>query len=328
MILLTYGTRPEYIKLVPLIKEFKKEKLQFKLVQIGQHTDLLNDDYDDKLFIFNFDNRLDSIVRSILSHGNHLYKDITKVVVQGDTSSAMGVALGAFHRDIPVYHIEAGLRTYDKENPFPEEVNRRIISCLASVHFCPTKKDKINLIVEGFEKDTIIITGNTAIDNLKNIPKGTSNEVIVTMHRRENIDNLKEWFEAIEELATSYSNYRFIFPSHPNPQVRYAAEEYFKKVRVIKPLPHNKMVRRIAKCNLVITDSGGIQEECSWFKKLCLVCRLVTERPSRSGVLCRNPHVLKDNFRLNHKRVITEECPYGDGNAARKITEYLCQNIY
>ena len=327
MILLTYGTRPEYIKLLPLIKEFKKESVKFKLVQIGQHTSLLNDDYDDRIQIFNRENRLDSIVGSVIAHANHLYKGITKVFVQGDTSSAMAVALGAFHRAIPVYHIEAGLRTYDKSNPYPEETNRRVISSLASVHFCPTKQDKIHLIVEGYEKDTIIVTGNTAIDNLVGIEPRESNEILITMHRRENLDKLEDWFKEIEDLANTYEQYSFVCPVHPNPKVKYVAEEIFKKVQVIDPLPHSEMLQRIADCKLVITDSGGIQEECIWFKKLCLVCRTVTERPSQSAVMCRSPFTLKDNFKLNHKRLVIQECPFGDGNAARKITEYVCQDL-
>jgi UDP-N-acetylglucosamine 2-epimerase (non-hydrolysing) len=328
MILLSYGTRPEYIKLLPLIKEFKKENLQFKLVQIGQHTSLLNDDYDDRIAVFNKPNRLDSIISSVLAHGEHLYKGISTVIVQGDTSSAMAVALGAFHRNILVCHIEAGLRTYDKENPYPEETNRRIISSIASIHFCPTKRDKVHLIVEGFEKDTIVVTGNTAIDNLKNLKPKSGKEVIITMHRRENLGDLNHWFSAIEELAQIYTQYKFVCPAHPNPLVQYHAKEIFKKVRLIQPLEHSEMLERIANCKLVITDSGGIQEECSWFKKLCFVCRLETERPCKSGVICRNSHILKDNFRLNHKRAVTEECPFGDGNAARKITEQIFQDIY
>jgi len=327
MILLSYGTRPEYIKLLPLIKELKKENLPVKIVQIGQHTSLLNDDYDDRLQVFKRENRLDSIVTSVLAHGNHLYKGISHVVVQGDTTSAMAVGLGAFHREIPVYHIEAGLRTGDKQNPYPEEANRRILSAIASTHFCPTKKDKINLIVEGFEKDKIVVTGNTAIDNLKGIKSGSSQEILVTMHRRENLDSLDSWFSSIEELAEKYPQYKFVCPAHPNPLDQHHARDIFKKVRVIKPLEHLEMVRRIAKCKLVITDSGGIQEECSWFKKLCFVCRMATERPSQSGVLCRHPHILVDNFKLNHNRVITQTCPFGDGNAARKIAEQICQDV-
>ena len=327
MILLTYGTRPEYIKLVPLIEELKKENLEVKLVQIGQHTDLLNDHYDDKIDIFNRPNRLDSILTSVLASGEHLYKGVHRVIVQGDTTSAMSVALGAFHRDIPVYHIEAGLRTYDKENPYPEEINRRIISSLATTHFCPTKRDKLNLIVEGFEKDKIIVTGNTAIDNLVGIETSLGNEVIVTMHRRENHALLNQWFENIEKIAEQYPQYKFVFPSHPNPKVRACAENCFSKVKVIDALEHSEMLKRIANCRLVITDSGGIQEECSWFKKVCLVCRLETERPSQSGVLCRSPYTLKDNFKLNHNRLVKQDCPFGDGNAARKITEHLCEDI-
>ena len=147
------------------------------------------------------------------------------------------------------------------------------------------------------------------------------------MHRRENLCALEAWFKEIEDLADLYPQYSFVFPAHPNPTIRYAAGEVFKKVKVIDPLPHSEMLERIANCKLVITDSGGIQEECSWFKKLCLVCRTVTERPSQSAVMCRSPHTLKDNFKLNHKRLVTQECPFGDGNASRKITEYLCEEF-
>tara|TARA_R100000951_G_C2652478_1_gene184831 strand:+ start:742 stop:1713 length:972 start_codon:yes stop_codon:yes gene_type:complete len=320
MIGLFYGTRPEYIKLEPLVREFTVKGVEHKVFQVTQHTSLLDGcKFDDSIDIkYDTVNRLNGIVTSIL--GYDLGTELDYVLVQGDTTTAMAVALNAFNNQIPVIHLEAGLRTYDKQNPYPEEVNRRIISSLASIHYCPTTADEKNLIREGYGDDRLVVTGNTVLDTLRNISPSKGNEVLVTLHRRENQQDLNYWFEAIESLAKNFPEYSFVFPMHPSPAVQ-KHKNIFKSVTVCDPIPFFEMKERLASCALTITDSGGIQEECSFFKKRCFVCREVTERPSEGGVMCPTPQKLIEEFTKKHNLEVTQDCPFGDGYAAKKITE-------
>ena len=325
MIGLFYGTRPEYIKISPLVKEFKERGVEHTLFQVQQHRTLLEGcDYDFIIPIFDSGNRLNSITISILLYP--LPKNLDHVLVQGDTTTAMAVALNAFNNQIPVIHLEAGLRTYNKENPYPEEVNRRIISSLASTHYCPTVMDANHLFMEGYGSDKVVITGNTVLDTLRDITPSKGNEVLVTLHRRENQQDLVSWFEAIESLARNFPEYSFVFPMHPSPAVQ-EHKKVFKNVKVCDPIPFDEMKERLAACALTITDSGGIQEECSFFKKVCFVCREVTERPSDGGIICPTPEKLIEEFIENHKLEVTEDCPHGDGYAAKKITEDILERI-
>tara|TARA_R100001082_G_scaffold110560_1_gene90829 strand:- start:1955 stop:2932 length:978 start_codon:yes stop_codon:yes gene_type:complete len=322
MIGIFYGTRPEYIKLLPLIDELDHRAHPFKLIQVGQHDSLIEGcDYDYKINIKGFtENRLNDIIVSVLE--TPLPEDISSVVVQGDTTAGMAVALTAFNKGIKVIHLEAGLRTHDARNPFPEEINRRIISSLADEHYCPRIGDAANLHKEGWWKDKIVVTGNTCIDNLVGIPTSTSDEILVTLHRRENHDQMREWCEAIEKLATEFTQYKFIFPMHPNPNVQ-KHKGCFSNVKVCDPIPFDEMKHRIANCKAVITDSGGIQEECSFFKKICFVCREVTERACASSVMCLNPNNLINKFSSHIETIITEECPFGSGDSAKKIADEI-----
>jgi len=321
MILVSFGTRPEYIKIKPILEEFDKEGIEYRTLCVAQHTTLLNELSDLKLPVKGHgDNRLDSIVTSVLNNDN-IFGDIKYVMVQGDTTAAMSMALAAFHRKIPVIHIEAGLRTFDKDNPYPEESNRKIISAVASYHMCPTKVDKLNLIVEGTKPEHVFVTGNTSIDNLKDIEPSVNNEVIVTHHRRENHNNMETWFRAIDKLAQE-TFYDFVFPMHPNPNVQ-KYKGVFKSVSVCDPLPFDEMKQRLADCKAVITDSGGIQEECSWFNKVCFVCREVTERKSDSSVMCQTPDELLKNFRKIEQYKVDYPCHFGDGFAAEKIVDAI-----
>ena len=326
LLLVAYGTRPEFIKIKPILNELDKRGLSYKLVQVAQHTDLIEQIYNQKVEVFDYKglNRLDCIVKSVLA-ASYIFEDVTHVLVQGDTTTSMSVALAAFHKEIPIIHLEAGLRTFDQDNPYPEEANRRIISAVASIHLCPTPLDKQNIVREKYRNNTIHVTGNTVIDNLIGIPTSKNREVIVTLHRRENHKMMHEWFEVIEQLATNHKDYRFIFPMHPNPNVQ-KHKEVFKNVEVCAPFSYNEMKQRLANCELVISDSGGIQEECSYFKKVCLVCRSATERPSYSSILCPSPNDLVNNFGMFRALAIDESCPFGDGNAATKIADII-ENI-
>lgn len=335
MILLAYGTRPEYIKLKPLIDVFNENNFEYLTLFTGQHTTLIGEHNPD--YIINIDdlndlhiNRLDRIVKSIMGLFTAILinvNDIDYVLVQGDTTTAFAVALTSFHYGVKVIHLEAGLRTYDKENPYPEEVNRRLISQIADIHLCPTKQSLINLRNEETQ-GKIHVVGNTVIDNLlqhKNKCEYT-NKILVTLHRRENHHWLDQWFIEINTLAIEHPELEFILPLHPNPNVQ-KHKHLLTNVNVINPLPYDEMLDLLVKTRLVITDSGGLQEECSFFNKICLTCRTVTERPEaqfQSTWMIDEPKNLRIAFN-NHLEnyLINYDCPFGDGHSAEKIYNIL-----
>jgi UDP-N-acetylglucosamine 2-epimerase (non-hydrolysing) len=341
MILLAYGTRPEWIKTKPIIGELKKNSIEYKILFTGQQVNIGEFEHDWIIQIENDMNRLDSIVSSItdnyisefLAYIDGLYglgivkTKVTHIMVQGDTTSAMAVALSAFHHGIKVIHLEAGLRTYDKQNPYPEEVNRRIISQIADIHLCPTTWALKNLTDEMTVGDMYVV-GNTVIDNLLQYKDKCeyTNKILVTLHRRENHSKMTDWFLAVDSLAKWYPQYEFILPLHPNPNVQ-KHRNLLKSVKVIDPLPYEEMLDLLVKCRLVITDSGGLQEESCFFNKICLTCRTVTERPEAIGLsshMVKNPENLLELFvKFHNNYKIDVECPFGDGHAAEKIMEIL-----
>lgn len=328
MILLTYGTRPEYIKIKPLITEFKKENIPFKILFTGQHKDIANGNYDFMLNMTEMStNRLDSVVANLMTLQENIFEGITHMIVQGDTTSVVGLALSALHRKIRVIHLEAGLRTYDYENPYPEENNRRIVSSIATIHLCPTDLNADNLKNERVLGD-IHVVGNTVLDNLldyKNKCEYT-NKVLVTMHRRENHEKIDEWFEEINKLATQHTELEFILPLHPNPNVQ-KHKNILTNVKVVEPMSHSELLELLVKTRIVITDSGGIQEECSFFNKKCLVCRKITERPESVGLtsfLISESKDLIDMFETHLKEYsLNIESPYGDGFSSSKISKII-----
>jgi len=332
MILLTFGTRPEWIKIKPLVKVFKKNRYPYRVLFTGQHSTLIPSDAEKNIHvsvsISDGANRLDSIVKSLMDKQKIWDRnDISKVLVQGDTTSAFALALAAFHRRIPVIHLEAGLRTYDLDNPYPEEFNRQAISRLARIHLCPTNLSSQNLFNEGI-KDGVHVTGNTVLDNLKDIVPTHSNIVPITMHRRENHHIMDLWFKQFEQLADKYTDLEFVFPMHPNPKVQ-KHKNLLNKVKVIDPLDYDSFIKLLAKSRLIISDSGGIQEESSFFKKRSIVCRKTTERIEGLGVffeLCRHPEDLPDLFEqaISKKPIESDVlCPFGDGNSSNKIYNIL-----
>ena len=332
MILLTYGTRPEYIKIKPLIKEFKNYNMPFKILFTGQHKDIANGDYDFKIEMTDLsNNRLNSVIANLMNLSDDIFNGITHVLVQGDTTSVVGLAMAALHRKIKVIHLEAGLRTYDNENPFPEENNRRIVSTIASIHLCPTELNANNLYKENITENVFVV-GNTVLDNLIEYKEKCeyTNKVLVTMHRRENHENIQEWFTEINELAKKHSELEFILPLHPNPNVQ-KHKSILTDVKIIEPLNHSDLLELLVKTKMVITDSGGIQEECSFFNKKCLVCRKVTERPESVGFssfLIREPSDLNLIFDNQIKEyAINVKSPYGDGNSSKKIIE-IFKNLF
>jgi UDP-N-acetylglucosamine 2-epimerase (non-hydrolysing) len=323
MILLSYGTRPEWIKIKPLIYKLNQGKLPYKILFTGQHENIADGWFDILIKIKNKINRLNSIITSICDNIN--FDNITSVLVQGDTATSFGVALSAFNHNISVIHLEAGLRTYNLNHPYPEEGYRQMISRIADTHLCPTESSKNNLLQESVTGD-IFVTGNTVLDNLVKIKSSYGDEIIVTIHRRENHNIIDSWIEEIDKIKGNVSVIR-----HPNPIVSKAVDK-LKNVNVINPLSHDKMIDRIANCKFLITDSGGLQEEGSFFNKRIIICRKTTERPEvleHHGILCHSPEKLKNIVEMVDKDyIINKSCPFGDGNSSEKIFNILKNKYY
>ena len=298
MLAISYGTRPELIKLQPVMNELIKLNIPFKRCRVLQHS--LSGPYEAYVEIGDHsNNRLSNIVSSCI---NPSLNGITALLVQGDTSSAYGMALNAFHRGIPIIHLEAGMRTYQRD-PFPEEFNRRSISLMADLHLCWTDGDLGNLYQDGIEGHIKVI-GSTAIDSIpvfnpivkiedKVYEKSTDNnsgrpQVIMTMHRRENWDKLDQW---LSEFQLSKVGWNLIFVRHPNPDLKINEEDY-PLITFLPPQPREEMLKLISESIVVITDSGGIQEEACFLKRPTVVCREHTERHNQSAVLCNDPKKL------------------------------------
>ncbi len=325
MFLICYGTRPEFLKVKPLFPVLDDNRIPYKTLFTGQHKDIINDNTPDyTIEIKDGTNRLDSILSSCLNNDD-IFKNIKYVMVQGDTTSALSLGLAAFHRKIKLIHLEAGLRTYDKENPYPEESNRQLLSRISDIHLCPTELNKKNLIKEKVSGE-IFVVGNTSIDNLVGIQTESGDGVLITLHRRENHEIIKEWFFEINSLQQKYPGLRFVFPMHPNPNVQ-MWKHLLPDVEIVNPMTHSEILENLRKCKLVITDSGGIQEESSYLNKRTIVCRKETERQETIGTnsfLCKSPKKLQRLFKkmlyITDKKY---ECPYGQGDAAHKIAKIL-----
>lgn len=319
MILLCYGTRPEWIKIKPLVQTFEG-RIPFKILFTGQHQDIAAGRFDQSLGIVDGTNRLDSIFSSVMNKID--FEGVSAVLVQGDTATGFAVALSAFNHKIPVIHLEAGLRTYDLEHPYPEEGYRQMISRITNIHLCPTKISKSQLLRDSVGGE-IHVVGNTVLDNLIGVEPSYGDEVLVTIHRRENHHIIDEWMKEIDNLDEEITVIR-----HPNPVVQNAIEK-LKNVNVIDPLTHTEMIKRIANCKFLITDSGGLQEEGSFFNKRIIICRKTTERPEvleHHGVLCPYPNSLSFYVDLiRNDYIIDKPCPFGDGKSSNKIMEILCR---
>ena len=328
MILLSYGTRPEYIKLKSIIEILSKD--QYKILFTGQHKDIGDFGFDYSIEILDGYNRLDSIIQSSMNKLTYILKNepkLTHILVMGDTTSAFAMALSAFNHKLKVIHLEAGLRTYDNENPYPEEQNRRLISQITDIHLCPTELSASNLLNERIDTEKHVV-GNTVLDNLLDYKDKCeyTNKILVTMHRRENHYWMDQWFKEIDKLAEDNSQFEFILPLHPNPNVQ-KHKDLLKHVNVVEPMSHDELLNLLVKTKIVITDSGGIQEECSFFNKKCLTCRKVTERPEAIGqstFMIEKPEDLANSF---SKHIVDYEIdyvsPFGDGRSAEKIYKIL-----
>lgn len=323
-LLICFGTRPEWLKIKPLLDIL--DRSQYILLFTGQHPDLLKDvSVDYVINVCESNNRLNSIISDCLQQFPD--DDFMGVLVQGDTASAFACAVAAFNNHLPIYYLESGLRSNDLEHPYPEEGYRQMISRLATVNFCPTQLSADNLINENV-KGKIHVVGNTVLDNLIHFPSGEyGDQVLVTLHRRENHDAMDHWFHALEQLAVHYSQYKFVLPLHPNPNVQ-KHKHILNTVHVVDPLSHVETIEILRTSRLVVTDSGGLQEEGAFFNKKVIVCRKTTERPEGllSGHLhlCPTPNKLFELFsELEKTPHIFSPCPYGDGKSAQKVKDII-----
>jgi UDP-N-acetylglucosamine 2-epimerase (non-hydrolysing) len=323
MILVCFGTRPEWLKIKPLIT-----KIDCKTLFTGQHTDLLPElKFDYTITQTDRIHRLDSIMQNCLNCFPN-DPDIDSVLVQGDTASAFACSVAAFNRGLKIIHLEAGLRTYDLVNPFPEEGYRQMISRIADINLCPTDLSAKNLLNEKVKGKTFVV-GNTVLDNIVKYKSVCSytNKILVTIHRRENHSIALKWFKNINEIAKNNKHLEFILPLHPNPNIQ-KHKEILTDVTITDPLSHEELINVLAHCKLVITDSGGLQEEGAFLNKKIIVCRQTTERPEgiETGhlYLCENANNLDQIFNeLINNFYISAPCPYGDGHSSQKIKNIL-----
>jgi UDP-N-acetylglucosamine 2-epimerase (non-hydrolysing) len=330
-ILICVGTRPEYIKVKSLIENLSNVQIVFT----GQHQDLvknINPTYT--LNIQNkTNNRLNDIISSIMDN-SYIFKNVSHVLVQGDTTSALAMAVSAYNNEKKVIHLEAGLRTHNIMDPYPEEGNRQLISRIATMHLCPTIENKKNLLNEKVSGE-IYVTGNTGLDNINKDGCYYGNKVLITMHRRDNHLNMDKWFIELSKCAKKYPNLNFIIPLHPNPNVQ-KHKYLLKHIEIIEDMNHLDLINLLKICRFVITDSGGIQEEAAFLNKKVIICRKSTERVesciniknnknvSNHGILCDNViNLSKHVDSIYENYIIEEECPYGDGKAWINIVDIL-----
>lgn len=356
-IMLVFGTRPEAIKMCPLVKELKKhDDLETIVCVTGQHKEMLEQvltvfevtpDYD--LGIMRADQTLFTITSSILEKIQKVFEkekpDI--VLVHGDTTTTFATSLAAFYMGIKVGHVEAGLRTYNLQSPFPEEFNRQATSIVADYNFAPTEISKENLLKEG--RKNIFVTGNTVIDALKTTVKDEYNHPIIewakgsrlimlTAHRRENLgEPMEHMFKAIKRILDEYDNVKVVYPIHKNPKVRKLAAEVFgdnERIKIIEPLEVIDFHNFMNQSYMILTDSGGVQEEAPSLGKPVLVMRDTTERPEgiKAGTLKlvgTGEESIYQNFKLlledkeEYKKMSHASNPYGDGTACEQIVKIL-----
>ncbi len=357
-ILLVAGTRPEIIKTVPVFIESRK-RTDIKVIYCltGQHKtmaiealSIFDVEPDNDLQIMRPNQTLNMICESVFtklpSVIEHIKPDV--IMVQGDTTTAAMTALCAFNMKIPVAHIEAGLRTFNIEAPYPEECNRRLISVVAKYNLCPTLMAKDNLLREGTQKESLYVTGNTVVDALRLIqekhnldklehilPNIKKPFVLITAHRRESFGGgFQNICTAIRECALRYPDFQFIYPVHLNPNVKGPVHEMLGKINNIKlipPVPYLELLTLMKHCEFVLSDSGGIQEEAPSFGKHCIVMREVTERMESVNLgmselvgtdIAKINNAVQSTINGNVKHDLSKN-PYGDGHASEKILNIL-----
>ena len=362
-ILIVFGTRPEAIKMCPLIIEMKKyTNIDYKVCLTGQHREMLdqvislfdvNVDYD--LNIMEKEQTLTEISIKILKGMDTVLNEVKPdmVLVHGDTTTSFITTLSAFYHKIPVGHVEAGLRTYNIYSPYPEEFNRQAVDIICDMYFAPTNNAKNNLLKEGKNTNDIFVTGNTVIDALNTTIKHDfiddnifwakdSRMILVTSHRRENLGKkMKGMFNAIKRIANDYDDVKIIFPVHKNPKVRKLAYDILgdvKNIRLIEPLDPVSFHNYMNNCYLILTDSGGVQEEAPTLGKPVLVMRDTTERPEgveagtlklvgsdETKIYFETKKLLDDNE--TYKKMSEAKNPFGDGMASKRIVESIISRL-
>jgi UDP-N-acetylglucosamine 2-epimerase (non-hydrolysing) len=360
--LFCFGTRPEVIKMAPVIQEMRKRKLEVLICVTGQHREMLEQMLKTFSLRPDFDLDLMKPDQSLNELSGRIFKKIDQVLeqaqpdlvlVQGDTTTATIVAQAAFHRKIKVAHIEAGLRTYQKYSPFPEEVNRQLISRLATYHFTPTSKATKNLVSEGIDRSSICESGNTVVDALKLIEKTIQNfdlleelgvkpgefkkMILVTAHRRENFGyGMQELCKALIKLSKD-PDLLIVFPVHLNPNIKSVVEQRlhgYENIRLLPPVRYDHMLALLKRCDLVISDSGGIQEEAPTYRKPIIVTRDFTERQEavEAGFStltgADSGKILEAAMKLlqNTAGFKNTPNPFGDGRAAMRIVDFFEKN--
>lgn len=370
-ILVVFGTRPEAIKLAPVIKALKAEKsFESVVCSTGQHREMLKQvtslfdiQIDDDLDLMKPNQSLYEITANSLLQMDFVLEKYKPdvVVVQGDTTTAFVSALAAFYKKIKVAHVEAGLRSYDLMHPYPEEANRRFISVISNFNFAPTIESKQNLLQEGFADETVYVTGNTVVDSLIEIKtKLQQNElvkkleadtyvrfgsnffdkefVLMTLHRREKFgEEMKNLLYTIKELAEKYPNLNFVYPTHLNPNVAIPVNEILsstKNIYLTEPMDYLSFLFLMSQCRLIMSDSGGVQEECFVFSKPIIVMRSVTERNEAieagyAFLTGSDKEKIFDHFADIDKKLsgsynfFPALNPFGDGKASQRIVDIL-----
>ena len=368
-ILIIFGTRPEAIKVFPVINELNKNKKYFDLTicLTGQHKQMLKqvlDFFEIKphfnIKVMKKNQSLEELTSNIITKISLIIKKIKPdlVLVHGDTTSSFAASIASFYNKVKVAHIEAGLRTNNLYSPWPEEINRSLISKIAQIHFAPTLTAKKNLEIEGIDKSKIIVTGNTVVDSLLitsnkifklnrikklfekkfNYIKKNKTMILVTGHRRENFGKeFENIFKALKYVAERNKEIIIIYPVHLNPKVSLPAKKILgkvKNIKLIKPLDYISFIYLMHRSYLIITDSGGIQEEAPSLKIPVLVTRQNSERPealkigsaklvgTNSKIIIKNIYKLLNNKR-EYNKMISYNNPYGNGKAAKKIVNFL-----
>ena len=366
-VMTVFGTRPEGIKMAPIIKAMEKEEKIENIVCItAQHREMLDQvlhlfnikaDYD--LNIFKPGQSLTGITINALKGLEDVIQEVKPdvLLVQGDTTTVFSGALAAFYQKVKIGHVEAGLRSGNLYSPYPEEANRKLTGIMTDFHFAPTEESRENLLKEGYPDEKIFITGNTVIDalqyaikedykfelpQLNELDYENKKIVLLTSHRRENIGKpMKNIFSAINDVVNKYEDVEVVFPIHLNPKVREIAYSIFDenpKVHIIEPLDYEPFTNLMAKSYMIITDSGGLQEEAPSLGKPVLVIREETERPE--GIEAGTAKLVGTNYdnvykEMNilisnseeYKRMANAVNPYGDGKAAKRIVDVIINNL-
>lgn len=366
-VMIVFGTRPEVIKLAPIILELEKQGIPRVVCSTGQHRQMLDQmvkifglKVDVDLDIMEPNQTLEGITSKVLTEFSKVldaYQPST-VFVQGDTATAFAAGLAAFYKKIPVAHVEAGLRTNNRYNPFPEEISRRLLSKLATVNFAPTNLSAQNLIRDGVEEEAVFVTGNTVVDalqwvlnkniqiedpKLKSIDLRNDTIILVTTHRRENLgDGMTAIFGAIKKIAVFFPDSTIIFPVHLNPAIQKHSSEVLgglSNVHLLSPLSYTDLAIVMKASKIILTDSGGIQEEAPSLGKPVLVMRETTERPE--GVEAGSAKLVgldEETIYETAHRLLTDPkayqkmsqatSPYGDGTSAAQIVSILKENSW